>query len=607
MGSGNKRVGGAGWRSEAGEEARMLTGFRGRVGRGVRGGRDVLVAALVLGGLWSVLRWGREACALPDSGGLDLALRRIPEYASYTVLRMGVAFLASLAVGVGLGLWAAKSTRWRGVLLSVLDLLQSIPVLGFLSLTAAFFLALSPRSRIGAECACVFAIFTSQVWNLAFAFYQSWTGIPADLQEVATACGLSGWQRFFTVELPASFGSLLWNGMLSFGCGWFFVAQCETLSLLQTRVQLPGLGSFVTEALERDKPAAAAAGLFGILCIVVAFDQVLWRPLLVWADKFRIELTESESPPRSWFYRWLAHAPGVLWVDARILSPMILRVRSWRGRSLSRAGRGGDSRCGRGWGGFLAGVGKGLGKILVLGAGLFVLRGVGEAGVRVGERLDGQAWSVLFWGGLCTLGRVAAATALASLLWIPAGIGIARAPCLCRLAEPAAQMAAAFPINLIFPWMMAALASRPGGTGSMEWGSVILMTLASQWYVLFNVLAGLSALPYDLEEAARVYRLRGWKCWRVFYLPAIFPYWITGACTAAGGAWNASIVAEFVSWGPTTLRATGLGALMVDASQRGDMPVLWASIALMALLVVATNRLVWRPLYSLAERRFHLD
>jgi NitT/TauT family transport system permease protein len=246
----------------------------------------------------------------------------------------------------------------------------------------------------------------------------------------------------------------------------------------------------------------------------------------------------------------------------------------------------------------------GVGKVLALGAGGFLLRGALEACVRVWERLDATAWWGLLCAGMYTLGRVGVATVVASLVWIPAGVWIARSPRLGRVAEPGAQMAAAFPINLLFPWMIAALASFPG---ALEWGSVILMTLASQWYVFFNVLAGLSALPGELEEAARVYRLRGWNLWRFLYLPAVFPHWVTGACTAAGGAWNASILAEYVTRGQTTLRATGLGADMADAAQRGDMPVLWASMVLMALLVAAANRFVWVPLYALAERRFHLD
>jgi NitT/TauT family transport system permease protein len=562
-------------------------------------GAEALAWVLFLGVLWALAWWGHGGRAASENTGFDLSLARVPVYGAWTLLRMVVAFGVSLVGGVGIGWVAARSRSFREGVLSVLDLLQSVPVLGFLSLTTGVFLALFPTARMGAECACIFAIVTAQMWNLAFAFYQAMNAIPPELREVAAVCGMGAWQRFFTVELPSTFPSLVWNGMLSFGSGWFFVAQCETLGALQTRIRLPGLGSYVTVALERGDIVAAWVGLAGILGIVAACDQILWRPLLVWADKFRIESTPSQGPPRSWAHRFFAQSALVCWVDARVLAPAIRTVRSWRG---IRSGGWGKRR--RGW---PRGVRKTLRAAVWAGGAVGVLWGAFSACgavLRLGERMDAQAWSGLAWAGGATLARVAAATLLASLIWVPVGICLARSTRYARAAESLAQMAAAFPIGLIFPWLVVGAARW---NVPLEWGSVLLMFLASQWYVLFNVLAGASAIPGDLQEVVRCWGLRGWRRWRTLDLPVVFPHWVTGACTAAGAAWNASIVAEAVGVGPARTQATGLGAWMVEASERDDTPGLWLCLVTMALLVAVSHRVVWRPLYGIAQRRFRPD
>jgi NitT/TauT family transport system permease protein len=573
------------------------------VERRVFGWVDGLVMLALIGLLWSALHFGKGMLAPFDAAAeprFDVSPSQIPYYAGRTLMRMWIAFGFSLFFAVGTGYLAAKNRRARGFILPALDVLQSVPVLGFLSATVTGFMALFPGSLLGVESASIFAIFTSQVWNMAFGFYHSMVTIPTDMQEAATTYRLSAWQRFRIVELPASAHSLIWNSMMSFGGGWFFVAQSEAISVMNKDIKLPGLGSYMAQALERGDNRAAFLAVTAMVLLIVASDQFVWRPLLAWANKFKIELTESSAPATSWVYDLLQRAYIFTWLRERVSQPImdkrISHLRLWkraavplmrrRGRRLSR------------WlcrtvllvfGGWLA-----IEILMGLVAAISELRGA------LTPALAGH----IVWLGVLTLLRVLAMTVLATLIWTPVGVWIGSRPKVARLAQPLAQIGASFPVNMTFPIVVGFFVAAHI---TLNWGSILLVAMGTQWYILFNVIAGAMAMPNDLKEAARVYGLRRWDLWRTLILPAIFPYWVTGACTAAGGAWNASIVAELATWGDTTLRADGLGAYIAAATRSGDTPLIITSITVMSLFVVSTNKLVWRRLYAFAERRFRLD
>ena len=554
---------------------------------------------VLLGLLWSTLHFGRGMFARFDPAAvpvLDRSPWQIPYYAGRTLLRMWMAFACSLLFAVGVGYLAAKNLRARALILPALDVLQSVPVLGFLSITVTGFMALFPGRLLGVECAALFAIFTGQVWNMAFGFYHSMVTIPADLQEAASTYGLTRWQRFRTVELPASAHSLIWNSMMSFGGGWFFVAQSEAISVMNKDIKLPGLGSYMAQALELGDRSAAGWAVVAMIGLILASDQLVWRPLLAWADKFKIELTESAAPATSWVYGLLRRTQVFAWLGERLWRP--LADRAWRAAATLPAGaaplRAVRSR--RLWQAAVA--------LAALWLGWEVLQGLWAAAQALQGALTWARLGHVVWLGLLTFARVAAMTVLATLVWTPVGVWIGSQPRVARFAQPLAQIGASFPVNMTFPivvgWFVA-------GQVPMNWGSIALIAMGTQWYILFNVVAGAMAIPNDLHEAARVYGLRGWSRWRTLILPAIFPYWVTGACTAAGGAWNASIVAEVASWNGTTLQADGLGAYIAQVTKSGDTPMIITGIAVMSLFVVSTNKLLWRRLYAYAERRFKLD
>ncbi len=570
--------------------------------RGRFGWLDVVVLGGLFGLLWSVLHFGQGMLVRFDESAmqpLETSVWTIPYYAGRTLLRMWVAFGFSLVFTFAAGYAAAKSRFARALILPAIDVLQSVPVLGFLSATVTGFMALFPGSLLGVECASIFAIFTGQVWNMTFGFYHSMVTIPADLQEAATTFGLSRWQRFTVLEVPASAHSLLWNSMMSFGGGWFFVAQSEAISVMNKSIKLPGLGSYMASAVERGDNLGAFWAVVAMLFVIVTSDQFVWRPLIAWADKFKMELTEASQAPRSWVYEILRGAYVFEWLGSNVFHPMVdfLRKLTRRDVTPSTPVSGGGSR-----------IWKGVFMAVVCGFGLWVgvqaLVGVIAAIRTVQQAVSLDTLGKILGLGFLTLLRVLCMTVLATLIWTPIGVWIGFKPSVARIAQPLAQIAASFPVNMTFPIVVGVFVAW---RIPMNWGSILLIAMGTQWYLLFNVIAGAMAIPNDLKDAARTYGLRGWALWRTLILPAIFPFWVTGACTAAGGAWNASIVAELATWGDTTLKADGLGAFIADVTQRGDIPLIICSIATMSLFVVATNQLLWRRLYGLAERRFRLD
>jgi NitT/TauT family transport system permease protein len=560
---------------------------------------DAAVLLGVLGLLWSVMHFGRGMLVQFHAGEqlpLDLSAASIPAYAGRTLLRMWIAFAFSLVFAIAVGYLAAKNRMARSVILPALDVLQSVPVLGFLSATVTGFMALFPGSLLGVECAAIFAIFTGQVWNMAFGFYHSMVTIPADMEEAAITYGLDRWQRFRTVELPASAHSLIWNSMMSFGGGWFFVAQSEAISVMNRDIKLPGLGSYMALAVERGDHAAAAWAIVAMLAIILLTDQLVWRPLLAWADKFKIELTASSAPATSWVLSLLRRAYVFEWLREHLLAPLARGIASLLHRP--RRARAGHAGQGLRW--------LWRAAALLLGAWVAweILWGLRAAAVALQHELTLGILAHVAWLGFLTLLRVAAMTALATLVWTPVGVWIGLQPRVARFAQPLAQIGASFPVNMTFPIVVGFFVAAHV---PMNWGSILLIAMGTQWYILFNVVAGAMAIPNDLKEAAQVYGLRRWDLWRTLFLPAIFPFWVTGACTAAGGAWNASIVAEVATWGNTTLKADGLGAYIAEVSKAGDTALIITSIAVMSAFVLVTNKFLWRRLYRFAEQRFHLD
>jgi NitT/TauT family transport system permease protein len=555
--------------------------------------------ALLCGGaglLWGLVRLARGwTGALRPAVEIDPSPRALPGYALLSLSRGLAAYALSLAFSLAYGYWAAKDRRAGRVLLPLLDVLQSIPVLGFMPGLVLGLVAAFPRSNVGLELAAVLMIFTGQAWNMTFSFYHSLRSVPQDLSEAAAMGRFSWWQRLRWVELPFAAIGLVWNSMMSMAGGWFFLMVSEAFVLGDQDFRLPGLGSYMSAAVARGDPAAMAWAVLAMAAMIVALDQLLWRPVVVWAQKFRVEESGQTELARSWFLDRLRRS--VLVRRARLA----LRRRRWaRARAAPpRASPPAAAPPAPG------GRGRALGAVSAL---LFAALVAGMAAgaldlVGLLRGVTAPEWSRIGLDAARTLGRVLAATALGTLWALPAGLAIGLEPRLSRLAQPVVQVVASFPAPMLFP---AAVALLKALGVSLDWGSILLMLLGTQWYVLFNVVAGASAIPADLREAARLYRMGIWQRFRALYAPAVFPYLITGWVTAAGGAWNASIVSEYVSFRGQVLRAEGLGALISEAAAGARLPILAASVVTMSAVVVLFNRAVWRPLNGLAERRFSL-
>jgi NitT/TauT family transport system permease protein len=518
----------------------------------------------------------------------------LPEYALRTTLRMLAAMVASLVFTFTYATLAAKSRRAEMVLVPLLDVLQSVPVLGYISFTIVFFLSLFPGRIAGAEAAAVFAIFTSQAWNMAFSFYQSLRTVPRDLNEVTHNFRFSAWQRFWQLEVPFAMPGLVWNMMMSMSGGWFFVVASEAITVGDKTIVLPGIGAYLAEAIQEKNLAAVGWVVLAMVLVIILYDQLLFRPLVAWADKFRFELTAAQTTPESWFLKVLMRSRvfGGLGGSAGRLGAALLRLRLPTGRSE------GPGRV-RG-----AGPNRLVDALWFTLVGLVALYAVWRIVAFIASELGwSDVWTVFALDAI-TLLRVVVLIVIAAVIWVPIGVAIGLRPRLAEKVQPLAQFLAAFPANLLFPVFVIAIVHFHANPDI--WLSP-LMILGTQWYILFNVIAGATAYPSDFLEAATNFRMRGWQWWRKVMLPGIFPYFVTGAITASGGAWNASIVAEAVSWGNVNVTAHGLGAYIAKTTADGDYPKIVLGIAVMSLTVMAFNRLLWRPLYAYAERRLRLD
>ena len=522
---------------------------------------------------------------------LSLAPENLPEYAARTTLRMLVALVLSLVFTFTYATFAAKSRRAEVLLVPLLDILQSVPILGFISVTVVFFMSLAPGRVLGAEFAAIFAIFTSQAWNMAFSFYQSLRTVPVELVEASRTFRLSPWMHFWRVEAPFAMPQLIWNMMVSMSGSWFFVVASEAISVGNTTVTLPGIGSYIALAIEQKDLVAVGWAIGAMLIVILLYDQLLFRPLVAWADRFRFEQQMGVAPPQSWVLDVLRRS-GAVAVLADRLSRLWRRTFRWRlpGRPGSAGKAFGQSARWTDW------LWNGLVAVLAVFA---LWRVVNFVSIGISPPDAARA----FAAGLATLTRVIVLIAIATVIWVPIGVIVGTKPRLTQFVQPVAQFLAAFPANVLFPVAVSAIVVLK--LNPDIWLSP-LMILGTQWYILFNVIAGASSIPSEMRDIGTNLQVRGWLWWKKIALPAVFPYYVTGAITASGGSWNASIVAEVANWGDTHLQANGLGAYIAQATEAGDFPRIVLGIAVMSLYVVVINRAFWRPLYWYAERKFRL-
>ena len=555
---------------------------------------DLLAVLLIVGLLVFLGEASRhlfEPLAELEKQPPSLDPRYLPEYAARTTLRMLVAMIFSLIFTFTYATFAAKNKRAERLLVPLLDILQSVPILGFISVTVVFFMALAPGRVLGAEYAAIFAIFTSQAWNMAFSFYQSLRTIPTELEEAARNFRLSSWMKFWRLDVPFAMPQLIWNMMMSMSGSWFFVVASEAISVGNTTVTLPGVGSYIALAIEHQDLKAVAWAIATMAVVILIYDQILFRPLVAWADRFRFEQEAGVLPPRSWVFDVLRRSRiveratrpfGVLW--RLTLRPRRPDKAESGHRTLPLA----QSRIAFQFGLLVVA----LGAVALWQIVRFIVEGITLADVGLALLL-----------GLATFARVLVLIAIASVIWVPVGVWVGTRSQAANIVQPIAQFLAAFPANVLFPVVVSVIVAWR--LDPNIWLSP-LMILGTQWYILFNVIAGAAAIPAELRAVGENLRVRGWLWWRRIALPAVLPYYVTGAITASGGSWNASIVAEVASWGREHLQAFGLGAYIAQQTDAGDFHRIVLGIVVMSLFVVVINRVFWRPLYFYAERKFRL-
>jgi NitT/TauT family transport system permease protein len=515
----------------------------------------------------------------------------LPEYAARTTFRMFSALALSLLFTLTYATWAAKSERAGKLLVPILDILQSVPILGFISITVVFFMSLAPGRVLGAEFAAIFAIFTSQAWNMAFSFYQSLRTIPIELAEAAESFRLSPWMRFWQLEVPFAMPALIWNMMMSMSGGWFFVVASESISVGHTTVALPGVGSYIALAIEQKNLAAIGWAIATMLIVILLYDQLIFRPLVAWVDRFRVEQEPGARVPDSWALTMMLRSRLIQAATLFFHSTVMLTSRAITRRDdqpLREVSRKPARSLDLLWVSLIVAA-------VVLGLWHIVVVLIKNTPLREALQVCGLA-------GITML-RVFVLIALASLIWVPIGVWVGMRPRATQIVQPIAQFMAAFPANLLFPIAV---------FGIVRWKLnpdiylSPLMILGTQWYILFNVIAGASSIPAEMRYVADNFRIKGWLWWRKVALPAVLPFYVTGAITASGGSWNAAIVAELANWGNTQIEARGLGSYIAEATSAGDFHKIVLGIGTMSLFVVVINRVFWRPLYYYAERKYRL-
>jgi len=558
---------------------------------------DIFVFLFVLAAIYGVYAIGHTWLGpVPAQVEISQSPSALPLYALYSIVRLAVAYALSMLFALAYGYVAARSKQAELVLIPLLDILQSIPVLSFLPGVMLAMVALFPHSQLGIELGSVILIFTGQVWNIAFSFYSSLKGIPRELREAAIIYRFGRWQKFIELDLPISTIGLVWNSMMSVAGGWFFLMACEMFVLGNRDFRLPGLGSFLQTAASHGNTRAILWGLAAMVTVIVLLDQLIWRPVIAWADKFKFEQVETAKVTPSPLASLLGRASIVIRLFRLVVRPVL----DWITVNVAVSAR-------RAVATFHVPKRRGVrGSLLILLA-VLILVGLGFAIFHAAQELSdlkrADYFDLLRSAGFTFL-RVNAALLIGALWSVPAGVAIGFSPRLARIAQPLAQIAASIPATALFPVILLFLIKFHGG---LELAAMLVMLLGTQWYILFNVIAGAMAIPTDLKEASSIFRFDSWDRWRYLILPGIFPYLVTGLVTASGNAWNASIIAEYFHFQGRIVSTVGLGSAISRASDAGRFDVLLASTLIMASVVVLINRLVWRRMYRLASTRFKLE
>lgn len=559
---------------------------------------DMLALVFVLA-IISLFAWNAKLMTTPYELGqvipITLDPHALPLYAGRTVVRMLIAMIFSLLFTFTFGTWAAKSRRAGRIIIPIIDVLQSVPILGFLSVTVAGFIGLFRGSMLGPECAVIFVIFTSQAWNMALGFYQTVRTVPSEVQEAARMFHLSGWQRFWRIEVPYSMPGLLWNAMASMSAGWFYVVASEAITVSNQQILLPGIGSYIATAIQVANQSAICFAIVTMFIVIVIYDQLLFRPLVAWSEKFKAEQQGSEKLVESWVINLFRRTRLLRYLGLRLerLFNAFVNIKVFQSKEAQP-----EKVALRQHNQFVINI--------IWDVSMFVLAVVALAflAIYVVHNISlGEVWHV-FMLSLITACRVFVMIFLCSLIWVPAGVWIGLRPSVAQVAQPAAQILSAFPANLFYPFIVIFIVNNH--LDPNIWLTP-LMILGAQWYILFNVIAGASSIPKDLIQVVDNLGAVGWLRWSRLLLPAVFPYYITGAITAAGGAWNASILSEVASWGQAKLVASGLGSYISEYTMTGDFAHIALGIGMMCLIVLIVNRLFWRPLYVFAENRFLLE
>jgi len=553
---------------------------------------DLIAIVLIVVLLYVGARLAFDAPTVISGPDISLAPSNLPWYAVLSVGRMTAAYALSMLFTLTYGRLAAHHRRAEQLLIPLLDVLQSVPILSFLPVVLLSLSAVFPET-VAAELASIVLIFTSQVWNLTFAWYQSLVTIPKELREVGQIFRLNSWMKFKKLELPFGMISLVWNSMMSWAGGWFFLMAAEIFTVGSLDFRLPGLGAYLHEAANQSNHAAIGWGLGALILTVIILDQLVWRPLIAWSNRFKVEMIEDDNPPTSWFYNLVSNGRIASWFSKRLLLPLTEFVDQISLRRFPMPLERPSGQKQRQW---LVNI---LTVIFLLGI-LYTLYRAGQMLLAIPFR----EWSQIWLGALITLLRVSIAMTIALAWTIPLGVAIGTNQRLAAILQPIVQVIAAIPATALFPVILLLVVNLPGG---LNLAAIMLMLMGTQWYLLFNIIAGASAIPQDLKYTTQLMQLNRWQRWRVLILPAIFPYLITGAITASGGAWNASIVAEYQNFGGETHSVTGVGSLITHATALGNYPLLLASTLTMVLVVILINRLLWRRLYLLAEEKFRME
>jgi NitT/TauT family transport system permease protein len=566
---------------------------------------DAVVVALVLATIYALVAYGREwNAAFHRAVEIDLSLYSLPYYTLFSALRGLAAFMLSLAFTLVIGYWAAKSAKAERIIIPLLDILQSIPVLGFLPGLVLVLIALFPHTNTGLELACIIMIFTGQVWNMTFSFYASLKSVPTDFNEVSSIIGLTPMEKLRKVELPFAAMNLVWNSLLSMSGGWFFLSVCEAFTLGDQQYRLPGIGAYMATAIARGNVRAMAAGIIAMSLLIIVMDIMIWRPVLAWAHQFRLEdipgFTATEPlmnnlVRESGLLRWLTivyrrrmlhqslmrkHQPGFAGTPARVDPRRFMRSGLGAGAAVIWSGR-----------------------AILAAVSILTAYGTGRL-VHTLLQVPLTTWSDLLSGAALTFLRVLACLILGSIWTVPAGIWIGTSPQRLRIAQPIVQVLASFPAPMLYPLALALMLAfrMPFGLGAM-----FLMLLGVQWYILFNVLAGAMRVPVELKYASLLMKIPSVELWKKLYLPTVLPALVTGWVTAAGGAWNASIVAEYLSYKGSVLTTHGLGSVISIAASTANFPLLAASLTIMVAVVILLNRTVWAKIYHVSQTRFRMD